>query len=239
MIRDRDEEVHMGAREPHELDMKFVHPDLTTKEMKDTGVDEAELKRFRENSLFTGEKLKPKMKLPWAGHVLISGATGVGKTWLAKELLQDDPRTIYLVSDIEGRDRSLKTLYRNDRIKREIPDDVHDAFVLFDDVRDPDQIEYRNSLAEQGRHRNITVITINHTIRGGIKLKQIIQDSEWIVLFPHANRAIITSYLRDVMHLKTRFRSALIQQAMQDGRYLFIHNWQPTFFMTEKSVIPF
>lgn len=238
MICTNGKEIKLGPREPHPNDLKFVYGDLTAKQRREVVPTEADLADFRAHSIFDAEDLLPCMRKPWQGHMLISGATGSGKTWLAKDMLKYDNRPIYLVSDIEESDRSLKVLRRQGRLFP-YEDGVSNCFVLFDDVRDPDMLAVRDKLYEQGRHQKVTVISINHSIREGQKIKHVIQDSEWVVLFPGANRAIVNSFMKDVLQIRSQFRQDIIQQAVKDGRYLFIHNWAPSFFMTSKSVIPF
>lgn len=241
LIRSGDKIVRFGRRAPHEKDKIFMGGDMTKAELREHEFTEHEKEKFRRKSFFDKQNLLPYMATPWAGHMLISGATGAGKTWLAKDILKDDKRPVYFVSDIEGRDPSLKKIERQGRLLRlkEPVEGLRNCFVLFDDVRKPHLMDWRDSLYEQGRHNNISVITINHNLRDGQKMKQILSDSKWIALFPQANKTIIKNYLSDRLRLKSRFRNALVNQAEDDGRYLFIHNHGPTFFMTSKSVIPF
>ena len=233
--------VELGNRAPHERDLVFIAPHMSNKEHREHEFTDEELKKFRKNSVFEAGPLLPFMRKPWAGHMLISGATGAGKTWVAKEILKDDDRPVYFVSDIYGRDPSLKKIERQGRLIRltEPTTGIRNAFVLFDDVRKPELLDWRDQLYQQGRHNKVTVITINHSIREGQKIKNVIQDSEWIVLFPQSNKTIISTYLTDVLRLRTRFKNELINLAEDDGRYLFIHTWAPSFFMTSKSVVPF
>lgn len=230
----------LGPRAAHPNDMIYMFPYLSKSDMKEINPTEEDLVTWRSQSTFTMNNLQPCVTDEWTGHFLISGATGSGKTWVAKEILRHSSKKIVLVTDIRGRDQSLKVLERQGRIERATnPIRVSNAFVLFDDVRSAEMNEWRDKLYEQGRHANVTVITINHRLREGLKLAKVIQDSEWIVLFPCANKTIVNNYLGEVLRIPTRFRNALIQLACRDGRYLYIHNWAPNFFMTAKSVIPF
>lgn len=240
MIQSNHEPIEIGHTEWQKEDDKFIHGHLSGKAKRESEPNEEEKKQFMEKSLWHKSKLLPFMRKPWSGHILISGATGAGKTWVAKEILKYDDRPIYLVSDLDGNDRSLKLLLRQGRLhKVDEPMELENCFVLFDDVRDNEMNEWRDRLYEQGRHKKITVITINHSIREGHKIKHVVQDSEWIILFPHANASIIKSYMQDNLRLTAWFRRAVLAKAQEDGKYLFIHNWAPTFMMTEKSVIPF
>jgi hypothetical protein len=245
MITLKGKRVKLGKRKPHPLDIEFIAPHMTPKELREYEFSEEEFDRFRRRSLFLESKdkqdvLLPGMEKPWAGHMLISGATGSGKTWLAKEILRNDDRPVYFVSDIQGRDPSLKVLKRQGRLIRLYePMEIHNCFILFDDVTDPVLMAWRDKLYEQGRHHKISVITINHSVREGQRISRVVRDSKWICLFPQANKAIISAYLRDVLQLRARFKNALLRKAEEDGRYLFIHTNYPNFFMTSKSVIPY
>lgn len=233
-------EQKLGARSPHNNDKDFMFPYLSKSDLKTIDPTEEEKAEWRSRSTFSLNELIPCVIQEWSGHFLISGATGSGKTWIAKEILKHSDKAILLVSDIKGRDPSLKLLKRQNRLTRiNTPQPVRNTFVLFDDVRDENMNTWRDKLLEQGRHAKVTVLTITHNIREGIRNRQVIQDSEWIILFPRANKTIVNNYLADVLRIPSRFRNLLLQLAVKDGRYLFIHNWAPTFFMTSKSIIPF
>ncbi len=241
MICNDDGEVQvLGSRGPHPNDSTFMFPHINKNDQKSQDPDEEERAEWRTRSTFSLKNLLPCVSDDWSGHILITGATGSGKTWLAKEILKHTTKDIILVSDIKSRDQSLKFLERQKRITRVFaPIPLSNKFVLFDDVQDPMMNKWRDKLLKQGRHHKVTVITVTHNIRDGFQNRQIIQDSEWIVLFPHANKTIINNYLVDVLRLPTWFSNALLKLAVKDGQYLYIHNWAPSFFMTSKSVIPF
>lgn len=243
-IRDGDIPVEInGSREPDPRDDRFLHPHMSVHDFRTHETTDEEYNEFLENSTFDGSDLMPDLRKEWSGHLLIYGPTGSGKTYLCGKLLDDDVRPVYLVSDIRKRDPSLKWVQRSGRLRRlstiPRPEEIRNSFILFDDVTNKEWLQFRDMMFQQGRHYNITCLAIIHEIFNGTANRHIINDAEWICMFPQSNRARIIDFLERKYRLKARFRSALISQAAQDGRYLFIHNWAPTFAMSSKFVIPF
>lgn len=194
------------------------------------------------------------------GHIFVCGSTNSGKSFFIKKMLLRDnlKRPIFLITDLEKLDPSLKELLDVGRLKRvrqkarnKKLDVTIDKFqseirarsmadgciVLIDDVA-PSNREIgalRDRILEKGRHRKITAVVVNHQMRGGRTTKTLLTDSEFIVCFPGANRTIVNGFMKDLMQIPSWQRRMLLDQSAEDGRQMMIHLWNPNFVATTQS----
>jgi len=238
------EQIVLGPRPPHEEDINFVNPHYSELEAKHNPPTERDLEQFRRKSVFGKMDLVPDLSSSWNGPVTIAGPTKSGKTWLAGMLMYDSLRPVYVISDIRG-DPSLRYIKKQRRLHYvQFSEDLEmkefsGGFLLFDDITDKETLKWRDKAFKQGRHFGISCIAIVHDIMSGFMTKAIVNESEWICLFPQANSSKIANFMDKKLRLKSRLRGKILSKAQQDGRYLFFHQWNPTFAMTSSSVIPY
>lgn len=193
---------------------------------------------------------------------LIAPSEG-GKTFLAKEICKFDvrKRPVIVFSKIDD-DESLRELTKlrtpADKKSRliKIPlhsedqlldlpnnEDLKGSICLFDDIDSfPADIaqflrEYRDSILESGRHQNITVISTSHILNNFTKTKTMLNECEWVCLFPASNKRHAFSFLKDRFGLEKHEATFFINKAMQSGRYLCMKLSAPNLLLHSKGVI--
>jgi hypothetical protein len=182
---------------------------------------------------FPGAYLIPQLgELKWDGHIYISGATGAGKSFLIRQIVQGDKkhRKIYLFSMVVD-DPSLEGLllhtYNADT------DSLKNSICIFDDY--PDRI-LRDQILETGRHDNTMCIVVNHKHRQWSHTMKPINESKYMILFPSANRGVALNEMK-ALGLNTNQRLLITKLAQNDGRYLIIHQHAPNACITQKTVV--
>ena len=186
-----------------------------------------------------------------------------GKTFLAKEICKFDQRKrpVIVFSKIDD-DESLRELSclrtpadKKSRLVKiplhsedqllDLPmnTDLQSTICLFDDIDSfPIDIaqflrEYRDSMLESGRHNNITVISTSHILNNFMKTKTMLNECEWVCLFPASNKRHAFSFLKDRFGLDKAEANFFINKAMQAGRYMCMKLSAPNLLLHSKGVI--
>ena len=141
-------------------------------------------------------------------RMYVSGLSGSGKShFIAQFLKMNKPKGegagIFLFSPIENDKAmaSIKNLIHlsldevEAELEREltIEDIPEGSIVIFDDVESfpkaiaKKYLELRDIIAERGRHRKVSLITVSHNAMAGNATKVSIRESQYWVLFPKFN----------------------------------------------------
>ena len=141
---------------------------------------------------YPGAYLIPQLgKLKWDGHIYVSGATGAGKSYLIRQIVENDLKTrkVYLFSDVKN-DASLKglTLHPGDGIV-DLGEHLRDCICIFDDYNQGRDL--RDAILEKGRHFNCMCICVNHKHREWKNTMKPLNESKYVVLFPSANKGVV------------------------------------------------
>jgi hypothetical protein len=197
---------------------------------------------------FDGDRYPESYLIPhlgtgkWDGHFYVSGATGSGKSFLIQQIIANDlrKRAIWYYSDFIF-DPSLQILYDQARISK-APNMKFDdprlegTIVLFDDCTKKENLKLRDDLLEKGRHTDTVVFCVNHKHRQWKATMIPLNESRWIITFPSANKPVAIKILQG-MALNPKDAKAVVNQSVEDGRYLIIHQFFPNILITQKSVI--
>lgn len=170
-------------------------------------------------------------KLKWDGHIYVSGATGAGKSYLIRQIVENDlsTRKIYLFSNVKD-DPSLKGLLLH---KYKEGDSLKDSICIFDDylIRD-----LRDVILETGRHDNTMAIVVNHRHREWRQTMKPLNESKYVVLFPSANKGTVVNEMRS-LGMNRNQRNAIIELSQHDGRYMILHQHAPNCVVTQKTIV--
>lgn len=194
--------------------------------------------------------------------IALFGPSGAGKTFLAKQILVHDKkrRPVVLFSKVvddaslheltllkakDGKPRLIQIPLLTDEDIVSLPMDVdlQDTVAVFDDIDslqgDRAQFlrEYRDALLESGRHNNISIISTSHIMRGYNKTRVLLNECEWSVLFPNANRISADRYLHDGLGFDKLRRDTLIARASKSGRYMCVKMSTPSAMVHTKGII--
>lgn len=181
----------------------------------------------------------------WDGHAYISGATGSGKSYLINQIMKNDllkknkKRDHIMFTDLKEADSSIPSDYKKYGEKG-----IDNAWVfgnmdknmfIFDDSTSPDVLRFRNSLLEKGRHRKTTVIAVNHRLRDGIRTKELMNESKYVVAFPSSNRGAVGGFMKDYMQMDQNSIRNSLKKSIQDGRHLIFHMWHPNALASKET----
>ncbi len=202
-------------------------------------------------------------EVPYDRSICLVGPSESGKSFLAKEICKFDKRKrpVIVFSKIDD-DESLRELSKlrtpmdkktrlvkiplhteNQLLDLPTNSDLKECICLFDDIDSfPSDIanflrEYRDSMLESGRHDNITVISTSHILNNYMKTKTILNECEWVCLFPASNKRHAFSFLKDRFGLEKSEANFLINKAMQSGRYLCLRLSAPNLLLHSKGII--
>lgn len=198
--------------------------------------------------------------------IFIAGPSGSGKSYYAKLIIcADVKKRICLVFSKVGDDVSLNSIREqkakcdgesrfiqveldseNDLMNlpsaHDLNNDGDGTICLFDDVDSFQKNmriylnEYRNSLLESGRHKNISVITTSHHLANWSGTKTPRAEAEYVVLFPSSNKYSAIQFLKTSMGIPRNKVKFYIDQAMNDGRYITCKLSAPNMIITAKSI---
>lgn len=216
-------------------------------------IKEAEKRKLE----FDDAYLVPALGLrKWDPHIFISGSTGSGKSYIAKQMLMHDRkrRKLYLVTDLEKPDSSLLELWDRgmkrivfDRTKGQYGKypvahvdgvDFNGAIILFDDINDKnvEAYDFRDDLLERGRHYMITVVCITHKLRDWNRTRTPRNECGTIIIFPSSNTAAAQFYLKEVLEIPKKMRQSLIETSNKEGRHMILSSHYPNYIATAKSI---
>ena len=205
---------------------------------------------LRDNGVFSP---LPGVQEHMIDRVFISGATGCGKSTFASSYLKmykrlNPKRRIVIFSILNDDERSGLDDLGAERIKvdsslleTEYPitiDDLEGCVVLFDDVdmcTDEKVSKFILKLIEQiiqtGRHHSIDIIYCNHIINNYRKTKNIIQESNKVVIFPKGGDF---KGIKDLLETKMGFKKEFIRKVFMSGsRWVLINKEYPVYCLTE------
>lgn len=195
--------------------------------------------------------------------IFLCAPSGAGKTWMVKLIIEQDKkkRPVVLFSKIpdddslksleglktpkDGKERLIKIplLCEDDLMDLPVEDDLRDTICVFDDIdafhSDISQYirEYRDSLLEAGRHKNITCICTSHLLNNYTKTKIMLNEAELVILFPNSNRRHASTFLSNRLGLDKQERDFYINKAQKAGRYLAMKMSAPNMLIHNKGLL--
>lgn len=195
--------------------------------------------------------------------IFLCAPSGAGKTWMIKLIIEQDlqKRPVVLFSKIVD-DDSLKSLEglktpkdKKDRLIKipllceddllDLPpeDDLKETICVFDDLdsfhSDIAQYirQYRDSILESGRHKNITCICTSHLLNNYTKTKTMLNEAEIVILFPNSNRRHSSMFLQNILGIEKIDRDFLIEKASRAGRFLALKMSSPNMLIHNKGIM--
>ena len=118
--------------------------------------------------------------------------------------------------------------------------DGDDFLCIFDDYADaapalvPMLTQKYNSLLRVARHRNIGVISLQHTYSGGKKPSQSLQSNSKIIFFPRSQHARCVRFLVDHLQLTVPESKALVRRFAALDRHMVISMFSPVCIFCSK-----
>lgn len=144
----------------------------------------------------------------------IAGASGSGKSWLARGLAENykqiwgDKREVYLISKLkedETLDNSKCKINRIDieTFKTDPPtfEEFTDSLVIFDDYDTLDEpystlvTKLIDDIAIMGRHAHISMLCLTHHITNYKKTRLLLNEATHVVIYPHGSSFSGITYL--------------------------------------------
>jgi len=194
--------------------------------------------------------------------IVLIGPSGSGKSFMLKQILVNDPRkrTVVLFSKVQD-DPSLKELvYMNELTQKprlvqiplftdadlaELPNDadLNATVTVFDDIdaftgdRGQYLRDYRDSLLEAGRHKNVSIISTSHILSNYNKTRTILNEAEIVVLFPPANRRSADLFLKDRLGMIKADRDFMIDRSNGSGRFMALRLSNPNVMLHRKGIM--
>ena len=131
----------------------------------------------------------------------------------------------------------------NDLVSLPTDTDLQNCITFFDDIdsftgeRAQYLRNYRDALLEAGRHKNITVISTSHILSNYNKTRTMLNEAEYVILFPNANRRSADMFLKDRMGMVKSDRDHLISRSGSTGRYMIIKMSCPNAMIHTRGII--
>lgn len=187
----------------------------------------------------------------WNGAISVFGQSGSGKsTWISNYLKvykRKFPKNkIYVLSPIldDPAFAPLKPEYvKIDGSIVEDPLDVSEfknSILVFDDIesiknKDENQAiqHFRDSVLETGRHHNVEAICVSHVLLNGNSTKKMLNESNYIVVFPNSNFNAIKNFCSRYIGM-SRDDINWIKQCK--SRWVCISKRFPTTLITENQI---
>lgn len=182
----------------------------------------------------------------WDGHIYVSGATGCGKTYIIKKIVENDKlgRHCILFTDLKKSDPSLAGLKytRYDETDKKadsewLRNNQANKIMIFDDVQfNKDLIDYRDHMLEKGRHMNTIVVCVNHKLRDYRNTKVPLNESRFVICFPCSNRGACAQFLQTELELDKHKTQHILDTIAKEGRHMIIHRFHPNLISGTKTI---
>jgi len=191
-------------------------------------------------------------------RMYVSGLSGSGKSHFIAEFLKHNKLRekgagIFLFSPITN-DKSLSKIknliqinldgFREENKGRSLePEDIPEGSVcIFDDCESfpkhvaKEYLELRDIIAERGRHRRVSLISVSHNATNGNTTKVQIRESQYWVLFPKFN----ARDTRNILKVYGGLGKEQIEHIMDmKSRWVFYRKAIPKYAVSQHSVISF
>ncbi len=131
----------------------------------------------------------------------------------------------------------------DDLVNLPVDTDMQNTITFFDDIdaftgdRAIFLRDYRDAILEAGRHKNITVLSTSHILANYNKTRTMLNEAEYVVLFPNANRRSADQFLKDRMGMMKSDRDHLIRRSGSSGRYMIIRMSCPNLMIHSKGIL--
>lgn len=205
----------------------------------------------------TSEHVFPIPQL-YSERLYISAPSGAGKSYFTGEYIEQirtkfgKKRQIYIFSRVDE-DKALDRFPKKSvtRIPLEAklwsevqfsPEDFKKGICVFDDI---DTIQdrvlakkvqlLRGNMLETGRHSEITVISTSHQIQNFMETRQLINEAQYVVLFPRASSIYhISNFLEKYLGLN----SYQIKQIYKlPTRWIFVSKQYPRYLLYQHGAM--
>jgi hypothetical protein len=115
---------------------------------------------------------------------------------------------------------------------------VRNAIIVLDDTQDgyspKEALKTQDKLVRIGRHKNISVISVYHSIRNGMYTKQLLQSAWHVVIFGRAQRGRVRDFFHEVFGMPRREAQNLVDHMNQCGRAAVVRTLAPVTLICEK-----
>jgi len=117
--------------------------------------------------------------------------------------------------------------------------EVRDAIIVLDDVQDSyglpsDVLTTLNRTLRIGRHRNLSVISVFHSIKNGAWTRQLTQSAKYLVLFPRSQQGRTRDFFYEVLGMPRREALDLTKFIQKCGRACIVRTHAPVCIICEK-----
>ena len=122
------------------------------------------------------------------------------------------------------------------------PELLKNSIIIFDDYENVDKATFAftitliKDLLERGRKLNIQLILINHQTQNYSKTRPIIFECDSFILFPNSNPNSVKKFLLSYLDIDKKEVDELINQAMNQFDFLFIHKSVPRYVMSRNKI---
>ena len=188
-------------------------------------------------------------------RVYISGMSGSGKSTLGnkiiKEILNREPeKIVYIISPLSNNEKLINEIDENSIIDLDLNsmnafpllDELSNSIIVFDDIDSyPEErfvkkiYNFVNQVMQAGRKNNIDVIFINHTLQNYRETKYVIQESNFVIVFPGTGTDIqIENYLKKYGCLDKKTINRIL--STNNSRWVLVSNIAPRYILSEKEL---
>jgi hypothetical protein len=117
--------------------------------------------------------------------------------------------------------------------------EVRNCIVVLDDVQDSyglasSVLQTQNRMLRIGRHRNISVISVFHSIKNGQWTRQLIQSAKYLILFPKAQQGRTRDFFYEALGMPRREALELTKFIQKCGRACIVRTSAPVSVICEK-----
>jgi hypothetical protein len=191
-------------------------------------------------------------RLDLVNRLLISAASGAGKStfaasWIsAFQSANRRKKDFFIVSRV-NEDRVLDDLPLMQRLDIEdiaedplVAEDLENSIILFDDIATIGNrtvrnaiLELRDDLMETGRHQNVTLLMINHSLFEGATTKKSLTEATAVIVFPRAgNKYHLRRLFKDYVGFDcTQFKRLL----SHNSRWIYVSRTYPQYLVHENG----